>query len=149
VSGHAEKALADQLRRDPAGTAKLGQAASAIAHARDASALRRVVDAVDLRASPLLRRLEIVARSSCAVTERELIERTLARVARDQLDTLRPRLVAEVFASATAADRYLEQCVNEIRVHPIAEQVANGSRRIRAPRRSRSSTADLLYESLT
>ncbi len=149
VASLAEKALADQLRTDPAGLGKFAGAATAIAHGGDPQALRRVATEADLHASPLLRKLEVVARASSTLDEHELIESTLVRVARDQLESLRPKLVGHVFPSAADAGRYLDQCARDIRVHQLTDQVSRGSTRIRAPRRNRKGTADLLYESLT
>ncbi len=148
VSALGEKALADQLRHDPVGVARFGDAAAALAHAGDAGALRQIVDAGDLQASPVLRSLEAEARASRAADEHELIERTLYRVARGQLDSLRPQLVANG-RSAAEASNYLDECASGIRTAPIAQQIVSGRERVRAPRRVRSRTADLLHESLT
>ncbi len=148
VSALGEKALADQLRKDPVGVARLGDAASAIAHAGDAGALRQVVEPGDFQASPVLRSLEAEARASGAADEHELIERTLQRLARGQLDSLRPQLVSNG-RSATEASNYLDECAAGIRTASIAEQITSGRERVRAPRRVRSRTADLLHESLT
>lgn len=149
IASLAEKALAEQLRMDAAGLGKLGGAAAAIAHDRSPKALRHVVTEADLHASPLLRKLAVVARASSTLDEHDLVAMTLARMARDQLDSLRPKLVGRVFPSAADAQRYLDQCAGDIRVHQLADQVTQGNTRIRAPRRNRKSTADLLYESLT
>jgi hypothetical protein len=148
VSALGEKALAEQLRKDPIGLARLGDAAAAIADVGDAGALRQIVEAGDLQASPVLRSLEAEARASRTADEHELIERTLYRVVRGQLDSLRPQLVASG-RSAVEASNYLNECASGIRTTPIAEQIASGRERVRAPRRLRSRTADLLHESLT
>lgn len=148
VSGLGEKALADQLRRDPHALARLGDAAAAVADVGDVRALRQVVDTGDLQGSPVLRSLEAEARASRGADEHELIERTLYRVVRQQLDTLRPQLVSNG-RSAAEASTYLDECVSGMRITAIAEQIASGRARVRAPRRLRSSTADLLHESLT
>lgn len=147
VSALAEKALSDQLRKDP-GLGRLGDAAAAIADAGDAGVLRQIVDPGDLQASPVLRSLEAEARVSRAADEHQLIDRTLSRVVRQQFDTLRPQLVSNG-RSAAEASNYLDQCVSGIRTAPIAEQIGSGRARVRAPRRARSRTADLLHESLT
>lgn len=148
VGSLAEKALADQLRTDP-GSVKLGEAAAAIARTKEVRAMRHVIDLADLQSSPVLRRLETVARASSGFDEHELVERTLARAIQDQLDTLRPKLVGAVFPVAAEATRYLDECAGYVRVQQLADQVMRGTSRIRAPRRVRKSTADLLYESLT
>ena len=149
VSSLGEKALADQLRQDPVGAARIGQAACAIVHSGNANAIRQVVDDRDLQASPILRRLDSIARSSPLVRadEHDLVESTLDRVVRDQLDSIRPRLVADGM-SATDATRYIAEGAAGIRSSLFADQILLGRARVRAPGRRRSRTSDLLHEPL-
>lgn len=148
VSALAEKALADQLRKDPLGVARLEDAAAAIAHAGDIGALRQIIGAADLQASPVLRSLQAEARAKGAADEHEFIERALHRLARGQLESLRPQLVANGRSAANASN-YLDACATGIRTAPIAEQIVSGRERVRAPRRMRAGTENLLHESLT
>lgn len=146
VSSLGEKALADQLRRDHVGTAKAAEAATAIAHA-GSGAIRGVIDDADLQESAVLRCLKAVGAASGG-DELELIDQALTRMMRAQLESVRPRLVAEG-SSRADADTYLEECMAGIRTGPLADQVATGRQRIRAPRRARGTTAELLHEPLT
>jgi hypothetical protein len=152
VASLAEKALAKQLRTDPAGTERLGQAAAALAHIGGAAASGYVLTANELLGSVLLRTLSATAQTMSSEDHdgAGLVARTLTRVVRDQLSTLRPRLVnVEAFENAGKAAAYLEQCAAGVRVGPFVEQVTSGSHhRVRAPQRRRRSTADLLYEAL-
>lgn len=147
VSALGEKALADQLRRDPVGVARLADAAAVVAHTGDAGAVLELVDASDLQASPVLRCLQAEARAKRATDDHELIGGALHRMVQGQIDSLRPELVANG-RSAAEASAYLQACVAGIRTALIADQIATG-RTVRAPRRARAGTADLLHEPLT
>lgn len=147
VSGLSEKALADQLRKDRLGVARLADAAAAIAHTGDANALRELVDAGDVQGSLVLRSLQAEARAKRATDDHELIEGALRRLVRTQIESLRPQVVANG-KSVGEATAYLEECATGIRTEPIANQLASG-RGVRAPRRARAGTKDLLHESLT
>jgi len=143
-----EKALARHLRSDPSLPA-LARAAATVARSGDPSSVRDVVSREDLQRSPFLRRLG--AASSCGPSSDgcELVEQTLTRVAQVQLETLRPVLLRDdVFPTAASAGGYLRDCLAGVDVDSLARQIVDGSPTIRAPRRARRGTAEMLHEPL-
>jgi hypothetical protein len=151
VASMAEKALAEQIRKD-AGASKFARAAAVVARTGDTNVLHRLVTGREFEESPLLRALETVtstASSHDRVNQQGVIANTLRRVTEDQLNTLRPKLVNGALQDADLARRYLERCASSVQVDDLADQIAKGADRIRAPRRPRKRMADLLYQSLT
>jgi len=151
VGSFAEKALAQQIRNDP-WTQKFGRGAAALARFGDGMDFGQMASDSEFATSPLLRALLYVApafSSAGQADERTIVASALRQIAADQFHTLRPILVNGVIPDAELARQYIERCEASMRVDYLAEQVASGRSHIRAPRRTRKRTADLLYRSLT
>jgi hypothetical protein len=150
----AEKALAEQLRRGPFEPRQLAQAAALFVR----TGAPQAVDAYlthkgDPSRSSVMRALRAEIRAttnrSGRTDEAALVEGVLRRVAKAQLETLRPDLVGRVFPDVSTAQRYLRDCAGRIRHDRLASQIVRSSGTVRAPRRPHTTTRDLLYEPLT